>query len=221
MTVTRRRFLEGSSLAVAGGALLAGGAGALLLPRAADAAPAVGKPAPAFSATDIAGKPVSLEALKGKVVVLEWTNHQCPFVVKHYGSGNMQSLQKDYTAKGVVWLTLISNAPGQQGHVSPDEAAAIAKEVGASHTAKILDPEGTIGRAYDAKTTPHMYVIGTDGTLLYNGGIDDKPTKDPADIATATPLFRQALDAVLAGKPVPVAVTKPYGCSVKYAKTTA
>ncbi|HYC05972.1 MAG TPA: thioredoxin family protein [Azospirillaceae bacterium] len=210
MAVTRR-FL--GAAAIAGAALLGT---AFALPAAA--APTIGQPAPAFTATDVNGKTVSLADYKGKVVVLEWTNHGCPFVKKHYGSGNMQALQKDYTAKGVVWLSVVSSAPGEQGHVSAEEGLKVMKEAGAAPTAKLLDPTGTIGRAYDAKTTPHMYVIGTDGKLLYNGAIDDKPTAKADDVKTATPYVRQALDAVLAGKPVPVAETKPYGCNVKYSK---
>jgi peroxiredoxin len=190
-------------------------AAALAAPFAAAQA-AVGQPAPAFSAADTNGKTHSLDAYKGKWVVLEWTNHECPFVVKHYGSGNMQKLQKAYTAKGAVWLSVISSAPGKQGHVSAAQANALTQERKASPSAVLLDPEGQVGRAYGAKTTPHMYVIDPAGKLVYAGGIDDKPSTDPADIATSNNLVSAALDAAMAGKPVAIATSAPYGCSVKY-----
>jgi peroxiredoxin len=176
---------------------------------------AVGQPAPAFSAVDTQGKTQALDQYKGKRVVLEWTNHDCPFVTKHYG-GNMQKLQKDYTGKGVVWLTIISSAPGKQGHVSPAQADQLTKERGAAPSAVLLDPEGKVGRAYGAKTTPHMYVIDPSGKLVYAGAIDDTPSTDPADLATARNYVTAALDAALAGKPVATTTSTPYGCSVKY-----
>lgn len=193
---------------------------ALLLPATAVAREAVqpGKPAPDFTAVDSAGKPVALSALKGKTVVLEWTNHECPYVAKHYGTGTMQKLQKDATGKGVVWLTLISSAKGQQGHVEGLEADKLTADRKAAPTAVLLDPTGQVGRLYGATTTPHMFIIDKAGTLAYMGGIDDKPSTSRDTIATARPYVRQALDAIAEGKPVPVASTRPYGCSIKYAE---
>ncbi len=189
---------------------------AVLAATSAIAAPEPGKPAPAFAAVDSQGKPVNLASLKGKTVVLEWTNHDCPYVGKHYTSGNMQKLQKDAAAQGIVWLTVISSAPGQQGHVDGPAADTLTTTRNAAPSAVVLDPDGALGRLYDAKTTPHMYVIKPDGTLAYNGAIDDKPTKDTADVATAKSFVRQALDAVAAGKSVDPSITRAYGCSVKY-----
>lgn len=180
------------------------------------AAPKVGEAAPDFSAIDSKGNPVKLGDYKGKTVVLEWTNHDCPYVRKHYGSGNMQSLQKETTAKDIVWLTVISSAPGEQGYVSGAEADRLTADRSAVPSAVLLDPDGKIGRLYDARTTPHMYIVKADGTLAYNGAIDDKPTSDVADIKTAKNLVRSALDAIAAGKPVDPTVTRAYGCSVKY-----
>jgi peroxiredoxin len=180
----------------------------------------VGDPAPAFTGTDTKGTVHRLSDFKGKFVVLEWHNQGCPYVKKHYGSGNMQRLQKEWTAKGVVWLTIISSAPGTQGHVTAQQADAYAREQQAAPTAVLLDPSGEIGRAYDAKTTPHMFVIDPAGRLIYNGAIDDKPTTDTADITTAQNYVSAALSAAMAGQPVATAATKPYGCSVKYASGT-
>jgi len=185
---------------------------------AASAASAtVGQPAPAFKLVDSTGKTRSLADYKGKTVVLEWTNHECPFVKKHYGSGNMQAQQRDATAKGVVWLTINSSAPGQQGHVDAASAESVRGKARAAQTAYLLDPTGTTGRAYGAKTTPHMYVIDPQGVLRYAGGIDNVPSPDPADIKKATQFVPQALAQLAAGKPVSTSVTRPYGCSVKYA----
>ena len=180
----------------------------------------VGDPAPAFVGTDTKGTVHRLSDFKGKFVVLEWHNQGCPYVKKHYGSGNMQRLQKAWTAKGVVWLTIISSAPGTQGHVTAQQADAYAREQQAAPTAVLLDPSGEIGRAYDAKTTPHMFVISPDGVLVYNGAIDDKPTTDTADVTTAQNYVSAALSAAMAGQPVATAASKPYGCSVKYASGT-
>ncbi len=188
----------------------------LLISGAAYAAPELGKPAPDFSAIDSNGKTVRLSDFRGKIVVLEWTNDGCPYVQKHYNSGNMQSLQKDETSRGVVWLTVISSAPGTQGYVDGTEANALTKSRGAAPTEVLLDPEGKVGHLYEARTTPHMFVVSKDGTLAYMGGIDDKPTTNPADIRTAKNYVRAALDEVMAGKTVEKAVTRPYGCSVKY-----
>jgi len=180
------------------------------------ASPEIGRPAPDFSAVDSNGKPVKLSDYRGKIVVLEWTNDGCPFVQKHYNSGNMQSLQKDETAKGIVWLSIISSAPGQQGYVDGAGANALTKSRDAAPSAVLLDPEGKVGHLYDAKTTPHLFIVNTDGTLVYMGGIDDKPTTNLADVKTAKNYVRAALDEVAAGKPVEQAITRPYGCSVKY-----
>lgn len=176
----------------------------------------VGQAAPAFSVADTQGQTQALDQYKGKWVVLEWTNHECPFVKKHYGAGNMQKLQKDYAAKGVAWLTVISSAPGKQGHLTPAQADQLTKERGAAPRAVLLDAAGTMGRAYGAKTTPHMYVIDPTGKLLYAGAIDDTPSTDPADIPRSRNYVSAALEAALAGKPVPTATSTPYGCSVKY-----
>lgn len=186
-----------------------------LLALSAQASVKVGEAAPNFSLPGDDGKTHSLADYKGKTVVLEWTNADCPFVKKHY-AGNMQALQKAYTAKGVVWLSVISSAPGKQGHVDAAGAAALSKERGATPTRVLLDDKGTVGRLYDAKTTPHMYVVDGSGKLAYAGGIDSVASADAADIPTATPYVKNALDEVLAGKAVTVATTKPYGCSIKY-----
>jgi peroxiredoxin len=190
---------------------------AILAARSAPAAAVVGRPAPAFTLPDSNGKAHSLAAFEGKVVVLEWWNPECPFVGKHYGSGNMQKLQKEWTAKGVVWLTVSSSAAGQQGHVDGAKANALVKEKGAVPTAVLLDHDGKTGRAYGAKTTPHVFVVDGAGTLVYAGGVDDKPSTDQADIATARNHVAAALAEVTAGKPVTTASTQPYGCGVKYA----
>jgi peroxiredoxin len=182
----------------------------------AAAAPKVGAPAPDFSVLDTAGETWSLGGLAGKKVILEWTNHDCPYVVKHYASGNMQALQKEATDAGYVWLSVISSASGKQGHVSPAQADDLTDDRGAAPTAVLLDASGDMGRAYDAKTTPHIYVIDPEGTLVYMGGIDDKPTTDQADIAGASNYVRLAMADLAAGNPVANSVTRPYGCSVKY-----
>lgn len=182
----------------------------------AQAVPKIGYPAPAFSAVDTTGKTWGLTELKGKRVILEWTNDQCPYVIKHYGSGNMQALQKEATSAGYIWLSVISSAPGKQGHVSAAEADALTTRRGAAPTAVVLDSQGVLGRAYEAKTTPHLFIIDEAGTLIYWGGIDDKPTTDPADIAGANNYVRMAMAELAAGKPVANPVTRPYGCSVKF-----
>ena len=193
-------------------ALLAG-----LLVVSADAQSVrVGAPAPGFTATDSRGQTETLSQYRGKYVVLEWHNQGCPFTKKHYVSGNMQALQKEWTAKGVVWFTVISSAPGQQGYVTSSQENAYLDQVHASPTAVLMDPDGKLGRLYSAKTTPDMYVINSDGKLVYEGAIDNRPTPDPSDIPGATNYVREALDASLAGKTVTVANTRPYGCSVKY-----
>ena len=176
----------------------------------------VGEPAPDFSVADASGATRSLAEFKGRFVVLEWFNPECPFVRKHYGSGNMQGLQAAAAERGVVWLTVASSAPGKQGHLTPEQAGAVIQELGAKQTALLLDPDGTVGRRYGAKTTPHLFLIGPEGRLLYAGAIDDRPSVDPDDIPGATNYLQQALDEALAGEPVSVPQTKPYGCSVKY-----
>jgi len=178
--------------------------------------PPVGSAAPDFSLTDAKGKTHSLSEYKGKYVVLEWFNPECPFVKKHYGGGNMQNLQKQYTGKGVVWLTIDSNAPGSQGSLTPEEAERIASSWNTHQTALLLDPDGKVGRAYGAKNTPNMVVINPDGKIAYEGAIDSKASPNPADIPSSTNYVKVALDESLAGKPVSTPQTKPYGCSVKY-----
>jgi peroxiredoxin len=180
----------------------------------ADAVP--GKPAPEFTAVDSNGKTHKLSDYKGKIVVLEWTNDGCPYVRKHYGAGNMQALQQEAADKGVVWLTVISSAKGEQGYVDGPAADKLTADRKAKPAAVLLDPSGVVGKAYGAKTTPHMYVIKADGQLAYNGAIDDKPTSNPADIKTARSYVKEALAAVAEGRPVAVATTRAYGCSVKY-----
>lgn len=176
----------------------------------------VGQPAPTFTAKDSNGRSVSLSDFKGKPVVLEWTNAECPFVQKFYSSGEMQKLQADARKGGAVWLTINSGAPGKQGHVSGDEANAKMRAQGFQSTAYLLDTDGSIGRAYGARTTPHMFVIAPDGKLAYAGGIDNIPSANPADIAKAEPLVRLALADVKAGNAVGTPTSRPYGCSVKY-----
>lgn len=196
--------------------LAAGLSAAVVLAAAAAAAsPSVGAPVPPFVGTDSQGRTHALADYAGKVVILEWTNHDCPFVVNHYRSGNMQALQKEAAAAGIIWLSVISSAPGEQGYVSGSEADRLTRERGAQPAAVLLDPTGTIGKAYGAKTTPHMYVIGADGTLLYMGAIDDRPTTS-GDPKTARNYVREAMAAVTAGRALATAVTQPYGCSVKY-----
>lgn len=176
----------------------------------------VQQPAPDFTATGANGQPIQLSAYKGKVVVLEWTNHDCPFVKKHYESGNIPKLQKEAAAQGVVWLQVISSAPGQQGHVN----AATAKQVNDYRESKpagtVLDESGAVGKLYGARTTPHIFVIDQQGKLAYKGGIDSIPSNRPEDIAQAEPYARNAIQATLKGQQVAKASTQPYGCSVKY-----
>lgn len=180
-------------------------------------APRVGEPAPQFTATDSRGQTESLSQFKGKFVVLEWHNNGCPYTIKHYESGNMQSLQKEWTAKGVVWFTVISSAPGTQGYVTASQENAYMAKMHASPTAALLDPTGKLGHLYDAKTTPQMIVIDPSGKLIYDGAIDNRPTPDQEDIKGADNYLNDALTAAMAGKQVAVNHTRPYGCSVKYA----
>ena len=189
---------------------------ALLFTASAAAAPKLGEPAPDFKLTGSDGKTHSLSQYKGKYVVLEWTNHDCPFVKKHYGGGNMQSQQKEVTGKGAVWLSIISSAKGKQGHVDAAKANELTQSRNAAPTAVLLDPSGEVGKKYEAKTTPHMFVVAPDGKLIYMGGIDSIPSSDEEDILKATPYVKAALREHMAGKPVADGSTKPYGCSVKY-----
>jgi peroxiredoxin len=181
------------------------------------AAVEIGKPAPAIEATDITGKPFKLSDHKGKIVVLEWTNHQCPFVVKHYSVGNMQKVQKEVKALGAEWVSIVSSAPGRQGHVTAEEAAKIVTDAGAEISAKILDESGAIGGAYGASTTPHMFVIDAAGNVAYAGAIDNNSSPDPKTIEGAQNYVLDAVKALAASQPVTVASSAPYGCAVKYA----
>lgn len=174
------------------------------------------RPAPDFQLTDVDGKKRTLSELKGQWVVLEWVNHGCPFVRKHYDGGNMQALQKEFTARRVRWLSVCSSAEGKQGHMTPAEWRETIKTNGSAATAVLLDPNGEVGRLYGAKTTPHMFIIDPKGVLVYQGAIDDTASADSADIPSSTNYVREALNQGLAGKTIEYAETKPYGCSVKY-----
>ena len=189
---------------------------AVALAGAAASAPQIGAPAPTFTAADTKGQTHSLGDFRGKTVILEWTNHDCPYVRKHYETGNMQALQKEATGDGVVWLSVISSAPGTQGHVAPARADELTETRNAAPTAVLLDPNGEVGKAYDARTTPHMYVIDPEGTLVYMGAIDDRPTARHSDIEGARNYVREALTALAKGEEPSQPVTRAYGCSVKY-----
>ncbi len=182
----------------------------------ANASISVNKPAPDFTAIDSNGNKHALSDFRGKTVVLEWTNHDCPYVRKHYDSGNMQALQKSATGNGVVWFSVISSAPGKQGHVSGKKANMLTDKRQAAPTAVLLDESGKIGRMYGAKTTPHMYIIDPGGILVYMGGIDNIVSANPRDISKATNYVDVALRAMSDGQPIKNSVTRPYGCSVKY-----
>jgi peroxiredoxin len=197
---------------------LIAGAALLLLSATLVFAARIGEQAPNFTGTDSTGKPETLSQFKGKYVVLEWHNHDCPYTRKHYESGNMQSLQREWRGKGVVWFTVISSAPGEQGYMEPAQENTFLKKVNADPTSVILDPTGAIGHLYDAKTTPEMYVIDPKGKLIYEGAIDDHPTTEVSDVKLSKNYVSTALEAAMAGKPVPVTYTRPYGCSVKYAQ---
>ena len=182
----------------------------------ATAAVEIGEAAPKFAATDINGNVFNLADQAGKTVVLEWTNHDCPFVVKHYSTGNMQATQKTATDNGVVWVSIVSSADGKQGNVTAEEAQKIVEEKGAHATARILDTSGEIGKLYGAKTTPHMFVISAEGNTVYAGAIDDNPSPSPRAVEGAKNFVLSALDNIAADVPVEVSNTVPYGCSVKY-----
>ena len=214
LRMTRRTFVAGTTLA---GLATVAGRGILASPAWAAGVAKVGETAPAFNTAATNGRSVSLADQRGKLVVLEWTNHDCPYVRKHYDSGNMQTLQKEITAQGVVWLTLISSSPGTQGYVSPKEADELTASRKANPTAVLLDPSGAVGKAYGATNTPHMYIVDKAGLLVYAGAIDDRPTTRRADVQGAQNYVRAALEDMAAGRAVQTPVTRAYGCTVKYA----
>lgn len=191
-------------------------AGWLALASVLSAAPEIGEKAPEFTLTDAEGETHNLADYRGKHVVLEWLNHDCPFVQKYYSSGRMQALQKQYTEEDVIWLVINTSAPGTQGHLSAEDAQRISREKKAAHTALLLDHDGKVGRAYDAKVTPHMFVINSEGILVYNGAIDSIKSADVADLDRAENFVVSALSASMEGEPVERAVTQPYGCAIKY-----
>lgn len=188
----------------------------LLLPVHALADAKVGEPAPEFAAKDTKGKPQSVAQYKGRILVLEWTNPECPFVKKHYGSGNMQDTQVFARENDAVWISVVSSAPGKQGHMTAAIAAQVAAEQKSKADAIILDETGVIGKAYGAKTTPHIFIIDANGILVYQGAIDSIPSGNASDIEKATNFVKQAVEELIAGKPITSPVTQPYGCSVKY-----
>lgn len=210
-----------SNIVVPRRSLMLGSAAVALAPSLAFAtSPDIGKPAPPFTAVDSNGKTWSLSELRGKVVVIETTNHDCPYVRKHYTSKNMQTQQREAAAKGVVWLTSASSATGEQGYVTAAQANELTKSRGAAPAAVLLDPQSKIARAYGATVTPHMYIIDASGMLVYKGGIDSIPSADMADIPKAKQYVRVGLDEVLAGRPVSDSSTRPYGCTLKYPRTS-
>lgn len=189
---------------------------AVAFAASAYATPQVGKPAPDFTLQDVAGNKHELSDYKGKYVVLEWVNFGCPFVKKHYGSENMQKLQKEFSEKGVVWLSICSSAPGKQGNETPDAAKKGISKFGWAASAYLEDEDGKVGKLYNAKTTPQMFIVDPKGTLIYAGAIDNKPTPDPSTVEGSNNYVKAALSEATTGKPVSVPSTKPYGCSVKY-----
>lgn len=215
LTITKRQVLIGGAgvagLAIAAPFLMGGLGG-----QSVQAAVSVGTTAPDFAGTDSYGEVHTLSDYRGQVVILEWTNHDCPYVEKHYGTDNMQALQREATEAGHVWFSVISSAPGLQGYVEPGRANELTAERGAAPTSVLLDPSGQIGRLYGAQTTPHMYVIDRDGMLAFMGGIDDRPTARWSDVEGATNYVRLALADLAAGQPVGTPVARAYGCSVKY-----
>jgi peroxiredoxin len=186
------------------------------LPASATAAPAIGAPAPDFALPDQDGQVRRLSEFRGRTVVLEWTNHDCPYVRKHYNSGNMQSLQRDAASRGIVWLSMASSPAGEQGHVTGPEAKALTERRNAAPTAVLLDHSSQAARAYSATTTPNMFVIDTEGRLRYMGAIDSVRSTRVEDVPGAEPFLRNAMIAVRDGRPVERAVTPPYGCTIKY-----
>ncbi|HEY0038957.1 MAG TPA: redoxin domain-containing protein [Longimicrobium sp.] len=219
-TSTRVRVLAGLAGLAGAALLLVGGAAAARPAAELPDPPTVGRPAPAFTAIDTRGRSQSLAGYRGKWVVLEWFNHECPYTKKHYapvnGSGNTQAMQQEYTRRGVVWLSIVSSAPGKQGHTTAAEADRLTRANGAAPTSVIRDTAGVLGRLYGARTTPQYAIIDPGGVLRYSGAIDNRPTPRASDIAGATNYVRAALDAALAGRPIAAATTQPYGCDVKY-----
>lgn len=207
--ITRR-----DALAIVSAGAVAGFATAASTPAAASVR--TGTAAPGFTGTDSRGAQHTLDSHRGKVVVLEWTNHECPYTVKHYVTGNMQALQRQVTADGGIWYTVASSRPGTQGHVNGLEADKLTDDRNASPSAVLLDPKGDIGRLYGASTTPHMFIVDRTGTLVYMGAIDDQPSANRATVKGARNYVREALDALAEGRPVAMASTRPYGCTVKY-----
>ncbi len=182
----------------------------------AEAAVQTGRAAPDFSVSDTKGARHALAAHRGNTVILEWTNHECPYTVKHYATGNMQALQAAATASGAIWLTVISSRPQTQGHVEAVEADQLTTSRSAKPTGVVLDPRGQLGRLYGARTTPHMFIVDGSGVLVYMGAIDDRPSASHASVKSARNYVREALDAMAAGRPITLASTRPYGCTVKY-----
>lgn len=194
------------------------GVAAFAVARGATNGVTVGAAAPAFEATDSNGKPIKLSDYSGKYVVLEWSNFGCPYVQKHYNSGNMQALQKKYTGKGVEWLTVFSSAEGRQGSYAAEKLNKLAKEKHMASSELIIDSQGKLGRLYGATNTPDMVVIDPSGNVIYSGAIDNMPTPDPEDIKTAKNYVAAALDEAMAGRPVSVKTSRPYGCAIKYSR---
>lgn len=207
-SLTGQTFIVGLALA---------GLSFTAIPAFAASAARIGQPAPAFQAVDVDGKTRNLSEFAGKTVILEWTNHECPYVRKHYNSATMQRLQKDMAKDGIVWLSVISSPPGEQGYVEAAKAKELTVQRDAAPAGVLLDPNSKVARAYGAQTTPHMYIIDPKGTLAYMGAIDDKPSSNPASLDGARSYVRQAVAEMKAGKPVSEASTKSYGCAVKYA----
>ena len=185
--------------------------------QAATEAPTPGSVAPDFTLVDTNGEEHTLSDYRGGVVVLEWLNYDCPYVGKHYGGGTMQALQEQARADGVTWLAVVSSAPGEQGHFEDAAMNARTDEEGGNASAVLMDPTGEVGRSYDAQTTPHMFVIDAEGTVVYNGAIDDQPVTNPASLEGATNYVVPAIAAAMEGRAADPATTPPYGCSVKYA----
>jgi len=212
MTMTKRTLFVGAA-----GLVLAAGAGVAIFSRDADAAVETGAQAPEFSVRDATGATRTLAEFSGRTVVLEWTNHGCPYVRKHYDAGNMQTLQREAAAANVVWLQVISSAQGEQGYLDGAGAQARVRTDNAAPAATLLDPTGAMGRAYGARNTPHMFIINGQGRLVYQGAIDDRPSARAATLEGANNYVRAALADIAAGRPVATAETTPYGCTVKYA----
>ncbi len=214
-TLTKRNVLLGVAGTVAAVAV-AVGASQFTQSQSANAAASIGAAAPGFTLPNSQGGETALSEFTGKKIILEWTNHDCPYVVKHYSTNNMQSLQTEMTGKDVVWLTIVSSAPGKQGHVSGEQANELTESRGASPTAVLLDESGEVGQLYGAKTTPHMFIIDEAHNIQYAGAIDDKKSSKASDVEGATNYVRQAMAEMEAGEAVSVTETSPYGCSVKY-----